>query len=56
MFKHFKQMIPTIFVLLTRFAVAFTVEMKELAAAEWVCLCDGNAYSISRYASCQNVP
>lgn len=43
-------MIPTIFVLVTRFAVAFTVKMKELAAAEWVRLCD-DAYSISNSAS-----
>lgn len=51
MFKHFKQMIPTIFVHLTRFAVAFTMKMKELAAAEWVSLHDdGDAYSIINYA------
>lgn len=40
-------MISTIFVHLTRFAVAFTMKMKELAASEWVCLHnDGDAYSI----------
>lgn len=53
MFEHFKQIAKRcIFVRLPRFAVAFTVKMKELAAAEWVCLCDGaNAYSISSSAS-----
>lgn len=51
MFKHFKQLIPAIFVHSTRFVVAFTTEMKELAAAEWVCSCDdGDGYHISNYS------
>jgi len=50
MFKCCKYTIPTIFVRLTRFAVAFTMKMKELAAAEWVCLHDdGDAYGISKH-------
>lgn len=51
MSKHLKQKIPTIFADLTRFAVAFTMKMKELAAAEWVSLHDdGDTYGIINYA------